>query len=194
MHSAEVSFPSTYCHTSACQVSSEMSNCQSRTPATTPPTTPTIAAEASTSKPTKSLVPSETTSPLTITVIESTTMQADDHSNIFTNATLTIIPATESPEADKSALIGGIVGGVVALILVAALIGFIVARIRQQQERKDDDHQLPSTNAAAVHSATVASPNSNYGHIQPSISNYSEHFVVESPSRGHYDSLAASEI
>jgi hypothetical protein len=71
-----------------------------------------------------------------------------------TNATAGV--ATPSTEAsnDNAALIGGIVGGVVALLLIGGLIAFLVARSR----RREKDHP---NNDAALHSVRQSMPSND---------------------------------
>jgi len=54
-----------------------------------------------------------------------------------TNSSAITMPAAQSPK-DNAALIGGIVGGVVALLLVGALIAFCVIRSRRPQSKDND--------------------------------------------------------
>jgi hypothetical protein len=102
------------------------------------------------------------------------------------------MPATTQPSDDNTALIGGIVGGVVALLIVVGVIAFIVMRNRKakaDQRSTNDGHSLSPP-------AVLAQPsNSNYDRIDiPSPSHYSEKANVQSPTQNHYDSLKASEI
>jgi hypothetical protein len=83
------------------------------------------------------------------------------------------MPAGQSPE-DNSALIGGIVGGIVAFLLVGALIAFCVVRNRRQP--KDSTSTLPE---------------SNYGRIAVAQSNYSD---APQTGNSHYDVLSANEL
>jgi hypothetical protein len=97
------------------------------------------------------------------------------------------MPAAQSPE-DNIALIGGVVGGAVALLLIGALIAFCVVRSRRQS--KDN-------NANALHSvhSTTTSPQSNYCRVPPAQSNYSERSFAPAETRSsHYDVLNANEL
>lgn len=66
---------------------------------------------------------------------------------------------------DDAALIGGIVGGVLALILVGGLIAFLVAR---GQQREKDELELSNASGlqpvpnSSVRSSDVALHDSNY--------------------------------
>jgi hypothetical protein len=112
--------------------------------------------------------------------------------NVVGSTTLVIaMPATQ-PSDDNTALIGGIVGGVVALLIVVGVIAFIVMRNRKakaNQQSTNDGHSLSPP-------AVLAQPsNSNYDRIDsPSPSHYSERANVQSPTQNHYDSLKAGEI
>jgi hypothetical protein len=56
-------------------------------------------------------------------------------------------PSTDAQSSDdNSALIGGIVGGVLGLLLVGGLIAFLVAR----RTRKVDEIAMPKTSAARI--------------------------------------------
>jgi hypothetical protein len=66
------------------------------------------------------------------------------------------MPAAQSPE-DNAALIGGIVGGAVALLLIGALIAFCVVRSRRNGKGQAD----VDPNAQALQSRSP----SNYGRI-----------------------------
>jgi hypothetical protein len=99
------------------------------------------------------------------------------------------MPATSEPSQshDNTALIGGVVGGVVALLIVVGVIAFIVSRNRKakaNQQSTKDGHSLSPP-------AVLARPsNSNYDRIDiRSPSHYSETANLESPTRDHYDSL-----
>jgi cell division protein FtsN len=58
------------------------------------------------------------------------------------------MPSTQ-PSYDNSALIGGVVGGVVALLIVVGVIAFIVIRSRKakaNQQSTNDGHSLSPRN------------------------------------------------
>jgi hypothetical protein len=113
------------------------------------------------------------------------------------HASAITMPAAQSPE-DNIALIGGVVGGAVALLLIGALIAFCVVRSRRQS--KDN-------NANSLHSvhSTTTSPQSNYGRVPPAQSNYSRvppaqsnyserSFAPAETRSSHYDVLNANEL
>jgi hypothetical protein len=77
--------------------------------------------------------------------------------------------AAESPN-DSSALIGGIVGGAVALLLVGALVAFCV--VRQRRQSKDDAAEQPTALARSDR-------DNNDGPIELA------------PKEGHYDAPPA---
>jgi hypothetical protein len=112
--------------------------------------------------------------------------------NVVGSTTLVIaMPATTQPSDDNSALIGGIVGGVVALLIVVGVIAFTVMRNRKAK------HNQQSTNDAHSLSPPAQPSKSNYDRIDipsTSTSHYSERANVQSPTQNHYDSLKASEI
>jgi type II secretory pathway pseudopilin PulG len=68
------------------------------------------------------------------------------------------MPAVESPD-DNSALIGGIVGGAIALLLLGALIAFCVARSRRNRKVQQED------NSTGHIASTLQSTRSEYGRI-----------------------------
>jgi hypothetical protein len=73
------------------------------------------------------------------------------------NATSDVaISSTDAQLPDNAALIGGIVGGIIALLLVGGLIAFVVARNR----RRDNNNGVASTTAP-----------SNYDRIPTAINN-----------------------
>jgi hypothetical protein len=110
----------------------------------------------------------QTTTPLsgmsTLSMIDSTAMA---------------VPATQ-PSADNTAVIGGIVVGVVALFLIVGLIAFIMSR-------KAANNQPPQENGAPK--APGNPPASNYGNInvQPLQNQYDESFLKHSPANQQYD-------
>jgi hypothetical protein len=67
------------------------------------------------------------------------------------------MPAVEST-GDNSALIGGIVGGAVALILVGALIVFFVLRSRKARQDSKADQNAHATQS-------IRAPPNNYGQL-----------------------------
>jgi hypothetical protein len=88
------------------------------------------------------------------------------------NGTAGVAPSTE-PSNDNAALIGGIVGGVVALLLVGGLIAFFVARNRRQRKGEPTKGAMlqsvrPTNNGVNMPN----SPESNYGIIGPNITEY----------------------
>jgi predicted lipid-binding transport protein (Tim44 family) len=85
------------------------------------------------------------------------------------------MPSTQ-PSDDNTALIGGVVGGVVALFLIIGLIAFIVSRNRRKVANKQDQ---PS-NRNDVSMAPAQASSSNYGkiNVQPASNHYDESFFV----------------
>jgi cytoskeletal protein RodZ len=77
-------------------------------------------------------------------------------------------------------LIGGVVGGVVALLIVVGVIAFIVTRNR----RKAANNQDQPSNRNDVSMAPAQASSSNYGkiNVQPASSHYDESFLTHSPS------------
>jgi hypothetical protein len=110
-------------------------------------------------------------------------------STTITTTPVSAVPATQQPSPDNTALIGGVVGGVVALLIVVGVIAFIVMRNRKataNQQSTNDGHSL---------SPPAQPSKSNYDRIDiPSPSHYSERANVQSPAQNHYDSLNAGEI
>lgn len=97
----------------------------------------------------------------------------------FSNTTLASVSGSEqdpSVSDDNTALIGGIVGGVTALLLIIGLITFIVARKRRGRaraaaSRKDDVSMAP---------AQASSRSSDYAKINFKPSEYDQFFVKNS--------------
>jgi hypothetical protein len=87
-------------------------------------------------------------------------------STIATDGEISFTDA-DSPD-DNAALIGGIVGGIVALLLVGGLIAFLVARSRRSHNHEDNSN----SNAIALPSSTTAAPSSTiiYDRVMPAIS------------------------
>jgi hypothetical protein len=101
------------------------------------------------------------------------------------------MPATQRTDTDdNSALIGGVVGGVVALLIVVGVIAFIVMR-----NRKAKDNQQSTNDGHSLSPPVVIAQPSNYDRNDiPSTSHYSDIANVQSPTQNHYDSLNANEI
>jgi hypothetical protein len=77
------------------------------------------------------------------------------------------------PSGDNAALIGGVVGGVFALLLVGGLGAFLVIRSRRRNNQLDNNTAMANT---------IATP-SNYGRISPNLDD-----------NKHYQTLAANEL
>jgi hypothetical protein len=60
------------------------------------------------------------------------------------------MPSTAALSPDNGALIGGIVGGIVALLLVGGLIAFLVARTRRRRGEPQPSIDAPLTPQASV--------------------------------------------
>jgi hypothetical protein len=117
------------------------------------------------------------------TPISSGTTRAE--TSPFTNATAgieTSIADAQPFEDDNTALIGGIVGGVVALILVGGLVAFIVARSRRRVNASQDSamqsgrQNLPDAGAGA--GAGFASHHSNYESLALSPPENENHYAA----------------
>lgn len=99
------------------------------------------------------------------------------------NSSAITTPAAQSPEDEdenSGALIGGIVGVVIVLLLVGALIAFWVVRSRRQPKDKDVSADNP--------------PESNYGRIPPARSNYDVVAIAPKAENSHYEVLNADEL
>jgi hypothetical protein len=94
------------------------------------------------------------TSALTETTIGANQPLQDSHASAIT------MPAAQSPN-DNYALIGAIIGGVVALILLGALIACLVVRSRRQPKDSDNGD-------SALQVKANAPLESNYGRLPPS--------------------------
>lgn len=107
-------------------------------------------------------------------IVESTTESA---SQSMTDVVVSMF-ATESPEDTRNAaaLIGGIVGGVVALLLIVGLILFIVARSRRSKETPHEGNSLQPATA-------------NYGRISAPLPAYNDVNDVRHVYEGVSDKL-----
>jgi hypothetical protein len=109
--------------------------------------------------------------------VTTTTTDVTSSSTIDTTTNSSVaVPASQTTDPDDNvALIGGIVGGVVALILIVGLISFLVMRCKRSagsaQPANQDD----------VVMAPAPAPSSNYGRINSSL------FSDESASATNYD-------
>jgi len=112
-------------------------------------------------------VTSTNASPTTTTVIATDQSALDSHSTIA-------MPAAQSPD-NTLALIGGIVGGTVALLLVLGLIAFCVLR-----SRRSDKQQVAETE-------NRYSQTWHTGNVPPN--NYSDMHMTTAPNRYHILSL-----
>jgi hypothetical protein len=108
--------------------------------------------------------------------------------SLSTNATAGVErPSSDAqPSNDNAALIGGIVGGVVALLLVGGLIAFLVARNRRNANQQDNNIAMTNT--------TATSTASNYDRIPTKINNYNDRVGIDASSRNHYEALAPNEV
>jgi hypothetical protein len=90
--------------------------------------------------------------------------------------------STTQPSNDNAALIGGIVGGVVALLLIVGVIAFIMSRKRHHAQDQ------PS-NRSDVSMAPTQVSSSNYGkiNVQSASNDYDESFLKHSPTNQNYD-------
>jgi hypothetical protein len=96
-----------------------------------------------------------------------------------------VIPPTDAPD-DNAALIGGIVGGIVALILIGGLIAFLVV-VRSRNLNHDNNSNAMTS--------TTPTP-SNYNRIPTKNTNYNDRIgvAVDASSGKHYDALASNEL
>jgi hypothetical protein len=103
--------------------------------------------------------------------------------NAVGSTTLVVAMPGTQPSDDNIALIGGIVGGVVALLIAVGVIAFIVSRNR----RKAAQDQPSNRNDVSMAPAQASS--SNYGRIsaQPASNHYDESFLSHSTATQHYD-------
>jgi hypothetical protein len=85
-----------------------------------------------------------------------------------------------------TALIGGIVGGIVALLLVGGLIAFLVTRSRPKV-----NHQDNNKNKAPTAGTSATAP---YDRIPSKDQNYSGHVDTDTSTRNLYDTLTPSEL
>jgi hypothetical protein len=149
-------------------------------PTTTIPTTTTNSISTITA--TTSSITSITSSiTSTITSITSTNNTTTGQS-ITTGSTMHDAMTDTIASAINAQLIGGIFGGIVALILIGAVIACIVARNRRKLPHQDDNSMVP---------AHVSS--SNYGPISQS-SVYDNSFLKHSPSTNYDDGAVLHNI
>jgi predicted lipid-binding transport protein (Tim44 family) len=102
------------------------------------------------------------------------------------NGTAGVAPSTE-PSNDNAALIGGIVGGVVALLLVGGLIAFLVTRNRRNANQQVNNRAM--TNTTATSTAVLI----NYDRFPTKINTYSDRSGIDASSGNHYDSANVSD-
>jgi hypothetical protein len=104
----------------------------------------------------------------------------------------TTAPSTDADAIDAAALIGGIVGGIVALLLVVGLIAFLVARNRRPEHVESNNdttlQSVPSDASPSLHrtnydSLALISPENNYNAL-PAVSDL---YVKLSPNRTEYE-------
>jgi hypothetical protein len=130
----------------------------------------TITPPAATSFSSTSLASSTTAS------ISSSTLAipaATNQSTLPSAVAETSLAATPLPPSANAALIGGIVGGVVALLLIGGLIACFVARSQRQRKGEPTKGAMlqsvrPTNNGVNMPN----SPESNYGIIGPNITEY----------------------
>jgi hypothetical protein len=105
----------------------------------------------------------------------------NDLPSIAMITTVFAMPATEQRPEDNTALIGGIVGGIIALLLIVGVIAYIVARKRKAKADTIDDgdgaHSLQPSPA----------PNSNYARVAVA-SEYDD--VQDVRTNHHYDDVS----
>jgi hypothetical protein len=113
------------------------------------------------------------TSPMTASAASATQLDTE------TNATAGVatLPTDAASSEDNGALIGGIVGGIIALLLVGGLVAFLVARSRRHGEPNNDaalqsvwstDMREAVDTGTAVHRSNydtlaLSPPEKNYG-------------------------------
>jgi hypothetical protein len=98
--------------------------------------------------------------------VDNTSNESESASVTSTNA----VTLARQPDGNgKGALIGGIIGGILALLVVGGLIAFIVMRSRRGNGNNSDTR--------------MRSPESNYGRIQPIAPDY----TTPPPPESQYD-------
>jgi hypothetical protein len=108
--------------------------------------------------------------------------QMEPSTSTSTNATASV--ASPSDSVNNGALIGGIVGGIVALLLIGGLTAFLVMRSRRPKIDGSDEGNAMANRSAA--------PLSNYERIPTPTSNYNDRITA---SQGKdYDRLTSSEL
>lgn len=118
----------------------------------------------------------------------SATLVTTSENTSMTAISLPIMPSTASTldislqgsEDDTAPLIGGIVGGFIAVLVVVGIVAVILARNRRTQAKQNGG---PPTADAPAKGNYDRVPSSQYGGA-----------VSRSPAHSHYDSLKPSEV
>lgn len=92
---------------------------------------------------------------------------------------------------DIDIAVGGIVGGVIVLFLVAGLIAVAVVVHRAKRNRND----VMGTTSAIVRQASFQTKEGNHGRIDlPTNNHYGSRLVERPVNHNHYDVLKPSEV
>lgn len=96
----------------------------------------------------------------------------------------------------NTALVGGLVGGAIVIVIIFALVACFVMRKRQSTANEGDSgramqHPSADSQSRALH-ALVS--NSNYDRIDVPSHHYSERAVVAAAPTSHYAALEPNEI
>lgn len=91
----------------------------------------------------------------------------------------TLAVAMQMSVDNTAALIGGIVGGIVALLLIVCVIAFMVKRNRKASQENDKGHSLPASAPGAI-----SQPSNIYDRITvPRTSTPNEYDAASDPLR-----------
>jgi hypothetical protein len=135
----------------------------------------------------------ETPSSTSVTIQTLSSLVISSNSTQVTNATAIVatVPVPTDPlpsdSVDSAALIGGIVGGVVGLLLIGGLIAFLVTRSRRRAKGE------PSNNAALQSVRQSMSNNAGAGVASQRSSNYEPLPLSPNPSQHNYVAWSSEE-
>jgi hypothetical protein len=99
-----------------------------------------------------------------------------------------------APQVD-TALVGGLVSGIIAIVVILALVAYIVLRKRRSNGSETGDGRAMQYHSDDSQSHTLRAPasNSNYDRVIPT-HRYVQHVVVAAAPTPHYGALEQNEI
>jgi hypothetical protein len=125
---------------------------------------------------------------LTLPPVGATQLAVTTNTDASTTGVIVPSPAAESPKDSSALLIGGTVGGAVAVLFAGALVAVFVVRCRRKRTGQQDE-KAADQNAHGLQSQSRSPPPNNYIANRPSnpaSNNYSEIRIVHSPDENVY--------